>query len=68
VECFSQAIVHVQCLCLIWVGVRLGNSQRSIVCPCCDVRLRGGEVRQGCTVWLIDGNDIRVAKEDVAQD
>jgi hypothetical protein len=36
--------------------------------PCCVVNFVGGELRQGCTVWLIGGDDIRVAKEDVAQD
>ncbi len=33
VECFSWAIVDVQCLCLIWVGVTLGNSQPIIISP-----------------------------------
>ncbi len=36
--------------------------------PCRVVNFVGGEVQQGCAVRLIGGDDIRVAKEDVAQD
>ncbi len=36
--------------------------------PCRVVNFVGGEVQQGCTVRLIGGGDIRVAKEDIAQD
>jgi hypothetical protein len=36
--------------------------------PCRIVNFVGGEVQQGCAVRLIGGDNIRIAKEDAAQD